>query len=364
MGMQWCNQQGDMTICPMIVGPQAARKQIRISSKPCAAQRTGYGTPQNGFWKMLQLLQFETDIFELGLPTQWCGKLGGCAIFSLRFLRMSQQALSCPFVIVSLKKMPKTVQLYTCAQIHWITSHRNAFQCIAHGITTHSHKERILLFAKTDNLNDRKGFKYGSAWTQQSSQFIPVNSWFYRLDPFSCVWKWRHPTESQQIFSSCGTNCSDNFTRQKIRVYLASCSQIFAPNPRELLFDPWGDARVHAKEGTAWDPLAVRGAEDSQWQPQKARILLTRFFFQTHYVLAYFWFFSSFGCWGYEMTCIHSKSLDVSVKAWILGGAVGVAFLALFAQTGLSHFGFVGAVARFARGSSGWMGIATIIIVF
>jgi len=59
-----------MTICPMIVGPQAARKQIRISSKPCAAQRTGYGTPQNGFWKMLQLLQFETDIFELGLPTQ------------------------------------------------------------------------------------------------------------------------------------------------------------------------------------------------------------------------------------------------------------------------------------------------------
>ena len=64
------------------------------------------------------------------------------------------------------------------------------------------------------------------------------------------------------------------------------------------------------------------------------------------------------------MTCIQSKSLDVSVKAWILGGAVGVDFLALFAQTGLSHFGFVGAVARFGRGSSGWMGIATIIIVF
>jgi hypothetical protein len=43
-----------MTICPMIVGPQAARKQIRISSKPCATQRTGYGTSQNSFWMFLE----------------------------------------------------------------------------------------------------------------------------------------------------------------------------------------------------------------------------------------------------------------------------------------------------------------------
>ena len=33
----------------------------------------------------------------------------------------------------------------------------------------------------------------------------------------------------QQIFSSCGTNCSENFTRQKIRVYLALLSIMF-PN--------------------------------------------------------------------------------------------------------------------------------------